>query len=156
MKSLLKLAVEMEAKCAKFASWQAASPAVLGALYVAAGALHFPKLKEMCNIVPPKGTWGLWYVPGQASFHVKWTGVVEVLAGAGLVAGWFGVGPPSLLKKSAAVLFALTAAVTPANVYMFTHGAQFPKGQKFPVIGHVARAAVQCALLSTMWTLAAF
>eukprot|EP00904_Undaria_pinnatifida_P005769 jgi/Undpi1/2321/HiC_scaffold_13.g05704.m1 len=156
VKSLLKLIVEQEAKCASFASWKAASPAVLGALYIAAGSLHFAKLKEMCNIVPPKGTWGLWYVPGRASFHVKWTGVVEILAGAGLVAGWFGVGPTCLLTKSAAVLFALTAAVTPANLFMFTHGVQFPKGQKFPMIAHVARAAVQCALLSGMWTLAAF
>ena len=32
-------------------------------------------------VYPPIGTWGLWYLPGSAEFHVKWTGVAEVTAG---------------------------------------------------------------------------
>lgn len=59
-----------------------------------------------------------------------------------------------LMEKAAAVMFGLTMAVTPANVFMFTHGAQFPKGQDVPVAGHVVRGAVQCLFLSVLWKLA--
>lgn len=156
VKAGLKLLVELESKCNVFGSWKATATPVLGAFYALLGVLHFTMIKDMCNIVPGKGAWGVWYIPGRASFHVKWTGIVEFLAGAALIVGWLDMGPPGLLKKAAAVLFGLTVAVTPANIFMFTHGAQFPQGKKYPVITHVARAAIQCLLISVFWKLAMF
>lgn len=102
-----------------------------------------------------RGAWGFWRLPGRPSFHVKWTGVLEVLAGGAMVAGWFGVGQSvMMMEKAAAVLFGLTVAVTPANIFMFTHGAQFPTGRDYSAPVHLVRGAVQCLLLSVLWNLA--
>lgn len=156
VKGVLKGLVELEARCGHFNAWKASWAPVLGVFYAVAGLSHFVAMKEYCNIVPGKGAWGIWYLPGRASFHVKVTGVVEALAGAALVAGWLGRGPAGLLEKAAAVLFALTVAVTPANIYMMTHDAQFPQGRKFSVIALAARAVVHCLFLAIFWKLAMF
>ena len=53
-----------------------------------------------------------------------------------MLAGWLGVGRSSsmlLMEKTAAVMIALIVAVTPANVFMLSHGAQFPMGVDVPV-----------------------
>lgn len=60
---------------------------ILGAVFVAAGVTHFTVEDEYCNIYPPKGAWGIWYLPGSSKFHVQWTGVAEILGGLGLVIG---------------------------------------------------------------------
>lgn len=138
------------------ASW----PAVMGLFYALVGFSHFTNLKNNCNICPGKGAWGLWYVPGNASLHVKWTGIAEIVGGCCLAA--VGLGVPGaadlagglLLKRAALGLFALTVAVTPANIYMFTHGAEFPPGCKLPVWAHVVRGGIQCLFLSILWTIA--
>ena len=64
-------------------------------------------------------------------------------------AGW-------LTPASAMGLFALTIAVTPANIYMATHNAPGPgpPGEVVPVKGHLTRAVFQVVLLSTLWGLA--
>lgn len=88
-------------------------------------------LRSCCNECPspfvavPRRRRGLWYLPGTAHFHVLWTGVAEVLGGAGLVLGAAGAemsGSAQFgrLKSLAAWgLFFLTVAVTPANIYMY-------------------------------------
>lgn len=149
-----------------FAGWQKTWP-LLGAVYMAAGVAHFTAAAAFESIYPPAGTWGIWYLPGSAQFHVAWTGVAEILGGAGLFIGALGLGafallgkePPEPLKAipglAALGLFFLTIAVTPANIYMYTHGAQMtgltPGDQPIPVEFHAVRGFFQVVLLSLLW-----
>jgi len=67
-------------------SWRYSWP-LLGLIYAAAGVTHFTLQEQYENIYPSKGSWGIWYLPGSAEFHVKWTGVAEILGGVGLLIG---------------------------------------------------------------------
>jgi len=144
-------------------------PILLGTFFFVAGMGHFLAGEAFREIYPPPGTWGIWYVPGSAAFHVAWTGVVEILGGAGLLFGGirdaFGLSEEeeeegnliyNFLKPiSASILFLLTLLVTPANIYMFTHGAVMgdnmaPLGMSF----HVVRFAIQVQFLTLLLTLA--
>jgi len=140
-------------------------PITIGLVYVLAGVTHFTVQDEYINIVPYKGAWGgLWQLPGPSKFHVEWTGVAETLGGLGL---WIGayyeifqqpfeqsinvITNAGILSDSAACLFLLTLAVTPANIFMYTHGARLPTGQ--PPVGvefHYIRLAFQIILLSLL------
>ena len=140
-------------------------PITIGLVYVLAGVTHFTVEDEYINIVPYKGAWGgLWQLPGPSKFHVEWTGVAEALGGIGL---WIGAyyeifQPPyeqsinvitnaGILSDSAACLFLLTLAVTPANIFMYTHGARLPMSE--PPVGvefHYIRFAFQIILLSLL------
>lgn len=149
-----------------FENWQKTWP-IAGIVYIAAGVAHFTAAGAFQSIYPPQGTWGLWYLPGSPEFHVAWTGVAEILGGVGLFGGATalvaadiaGTTAPPVLRQlhalSALGLFVLTLVVTPANVYMYTHGAQMlgltPGDQPIPVEGHYARAALQVVLLSILW-----
>lgn len=145
-------------------NWRYTWP-LLGAIYAAAGVTHFTIQEEYENIYPAKGSWGIWYLPGSKEFHVKWTGVAEFLGGVGLLIGGtidaFAptyVSSPNVVTQagigsdSAAGLFLLTLAVTPANIYMFTHGARLPKdGPEVPVAGHAVRGIFQVILLTMLY-----
>lgn len=152
-------------------SWKYTWP-LLGAIYALAGVTHFTLEEEYINIYPSKGAWGgLWVLPGSAKFHVQWTGIAEVLGGIGLLIGGFYdafapvytqfpnvLTPAGIGSDSAAALFLLTLAVTPANIYMFTHGAKLPKetpdgepGPEVPISGHAIRGALQIILLSLLY-----
>ena len=97
-----------------------------------------------------KGTWGgLWQLPGSAKFHVYWTGVAEMLGGLGLVAGKF-TDNPALFSCSAFCLLVLSFAVYPANFYMYTHGAQLPKGVEMDVSAHGGRFVAQIVLCGVL------
>ena len=132
---------------------------LLGGVFMAAGYAHFALPMAYEVIFPPPGTWGLWYLPGSASFHVAWTGVAECLGGAGLLAGGaldaLGVGDRArpLRQLSASALFVLMVAVFPANIYQYTHGATMagagPDGP-LPLEYHYARLAAQVLLLSAL------
>ncbi|KAJ1622178.1 hypothetical protein T492DRAFT_335297 [Pavlovales sp. CCMP2436] len=102
---------------------------------------------------------GIWQLPGSAEFHVRWTGAAEVLGGTGLAGGAladaFGIKSLRWLKPTAAALLVgLTLAVTPANVYMYTHGALMEglpgpaAAGPLPVEAHYIRAALQSVLLA--------
>jgi uncharacterized membrane protein len=145
-------------------NWRYTWP-LLGAIYAAAGVTHFTIQEEYENIYPAKGSWGIWYLPGSKEFHVKWTGVAEFLGGVGLLIGGaidaFApayISSPNVVSQSgigsdsAAGLFLLTLAVTPANIYMFTHGARLPKdGPEVPIAGHVVRGIFQVILLTMLY-----
>jgi uncharacterized membrane protein len=72
-----------------------------------------------------QGAWGFWYLPGSPSFHVNWTGVAEIAGGVGTAVGALHLPflPEWLLPASAFGLFLLTVAVSPSNMYMWTHNA---------------------------------
>lgn len=145
-------------------NWRYTWP-LLGAIYAAAGVTHFTIQEEYENIYPAKGSWGIWYLPGSKGFHVQWTGVAEFLGGVGLLIGGaidaFApayISSPNIVTQagiesdSAAGLFLLTLAVTPANIYMFTHGARLPKdGPEVPIAGHAVRGIFQVILLTMLY-----
>jgi uncharacterized membrane protein len=141
-----------------FAASRATWP-VLAAGFVPAGVAHFALHDSFCTMMPRPGAWGVWYLPGSASFHVNWTGVAEALGGFGVLAG--SLAPvaqalPGLHEASALGLFWLTVAVSPANLYMATHNAPGPgpAGTVIPPAGHAVRFLMQVLLLSTWWGLA--
>ena len=96
-------------------------------------------------------------LPGSPSFHVNWTGVAEIVGGLGvasaLLPGPAGHVPVWVTSGSAAGLFLLTVAVTPANTYMWTHNAigpgpppvegAEPGAMVLPWYGHLARGLLQ-------------
>jgi len=136
---------------------------VLGAAFCLAGYGHFALPAAYQAIYPPTGTWGFWYLPGSASFHVTWTGVAEILGGLGLFLGGLGdiFGDPlsggrarPLRQLSASSLFVLMVAVFPANIYQYTHGAIMtgagPDDGPLPLEYHYARLVIQVALLSAL------
>jgi uncharacterized membrane protein len=111
-----------------------------------------------------QGAWGFWYLPGTPSFHVYWTGVAEVLGGVGMAVGAAHLSflPDWLLPASAFGLFLLTAAVTPSNMYMWSHNSPGPtpeetlekSGGVISLQFHLIRASLQVVLLSTFLGLA--
>lgn len=138
-----------------YSIWEWSWAPFLGVGFALAGVSHFTLLSEFCNIYPGRGAWGFWYLPGTASFHVKWTGVAEFVLGVALALGGLGLGKEVGLQQAAAAgLVALTLAVTPANIYMFSHGAQLPEGLEVPIVGHAVRGLLQCVLLAFFFTLA--
>mmetsp|Transcript_29527 Transcript_29527/g.48724 ORF Transcript_29527/g.48724 Transcript_29527/m.48724 type:complete len:296 (+) Transcript_29527:62-949(+) len=145
-------------------------PLTLGLMYATAGVGHFTNADAFRDIYPPIGTWGIWYLPGSAAFHVAWTGAVEALGGVGLIFGGIrgilslrddgdadddGNFAVNLIQPASALaLLVLTVLVTPANIYMFTHGATMGNMGPLDVSFHYIRFAVQVALLSLLLTLA--
>ena len=143
-------------------------------MYVAAGIGHFISSQEFCDIYPPIGTWGIWYLPGSAEFHVAWTGIVEMVGGGGLLFGVVGsfimMGYNNDIAEgeedddwslkliqpiSAGTLFVLTVLVTPANIYMYTHGATMGDNMgELDVSFHYVRFAVQVLFLSLLFVVA--
>lgn len=150
-------------------------PLLLGAFYLSAGVGHFVAMDAFASIYPPIGTWGIWYLPGSANFHVAWTGLVEVFGGLGLMlsGGRKLLGVESdeddgsdveeglltfnklLVPLTASALFLLTVIVTPANIYMYTHGAMMGDASPpFDLTFHLVRFGVQVVVLNLLLTLA--
>jgi uncharacterized membrane protein len=137
-------------------------PLAFGAVFSLAGVTHFTLAEEYENIVPTKGAWGVWNIPGSRGFHVAWTGAAELAGGLGLLAGGlsgiFGTSPlapftsAGLESDSAAALFLLTVAITPANIFMYTHGAKLPMdSEPLPLQFHAVRWVMQVVLLGFLY-----
>jgi len=132
---------------------------LLGLLFCLAGWSHFALPEAYQAIYPPQGTWGFWYLPGSAEFHVSWTGVAEFLGGCGLFLGGaadaagmtFDGRARPVRQLSASALFLLMVAVWPANIYQWTHGAVMvgagPDGP-LDVSYHYVRLVLQVLLLT--------
>jgi len=153
---------------ANFASqyefFRATWPISFGLIFSLAGVTHFTVKEEYENIVPTKGAWGVWNIPGSKSFHVAWTGVAELAGGLGLLAGglshWItslssilpSLTSAGLESDAAAALFVLTLAVTPANIFMYTHGAKLPMdSDPLPLQFHAVRWVMQVVLLGFLY-----
>ena len=133
-------------------------PYVLSSAFIAAGIAHFALEDTFTAFVPPKNSWGgLWQVPSPGSdqlgltyeqYHSFWSGIAEILVGMSLIATTAGIVDGVESTIPAALMFLLTAAVTPANVYMYTHNPVVPRIPALPYPwGHVGRGVLQCALL---------
>jgi uncharacterized membrane protein len=79
---------------------------------------------------------------------VLWTGVAEVILGGLLTAGACsrllsgGSAGDGLVSSAALGLLLLTVLVTPANIYMYTHGAKLPMNA--PQVGTYYRCVCVC------------
>ena len=140
--------------------WELWSAFTLGVTFVLAGRSHFTVPEAFKSIYPPVGTWGFWYLAGSSDFHVAWTGVAELLGGSGLLAGVMLslTNQPNgrLLLSWSARCVLLVLCVSPANIYMYTHGAIIPgivEGD-LPVGWHTGRFVAQAIVLSVLLTTA--
>lgn len=145
-------------------TWRYTWP-LLGVIYAAAGVTHFTLEDAYVNIYPSKGAWGFWNLPGSPKFHVQWTGVAEILGGVGLlIGGAFDAFAPvwgncpnvitsaGIGSDAAAGLLLLTLVVSPANIFMYTHGAKLPiEGPEVPVAGHAIRGVMQVVLFGLLY-----
>lgn len=109
---------------------------IVFAWFLLGGLAHFAFTEAEMRIVPP---WVPW--PRAA---VLVTGVLELAGAAGL-----------LVRRTRPLaawgLFALTIAVTPANVYMLQQADLFPQ---VPRLALVLRLPLQLVLLALIWRVA--
>jgi len=138
-------------------------PYVLSSTFIAAGIAHFVLEETFVAFVPPLGTWGgLWQIPAPLSeklgltygqYHSFWSGIAEVVVSSSLIATTAGV--IDLGPIPAYLMYLLTLAVTPANIYMFTHNPDVPviPPVTYPY-AHGGRGVLQCALMGVFYKLA--
>eukprot|EP00878_Enallax_costatus_P046818 GHUV01057108.1.p1 GENE.GHUV01057108.1~~GHUV01057108.1.p1 ORF type:complete len:134 (+),score=37.90 GHUV01057108.1:114-515(+) len=96
-----------------------------------------------------------------AAFLYLYVGAAEILGGLGMCIGALPLNsiPSWLCPTSALGLFFLTAAVTPANIYMYTHNAPGPLPESaepaaLPWPFHALRGVMQMVLLAVLWGIA--
>mmetsp|Transcript_4200 Transcript_4200/g.10697 ORF Transcript_4200/g.10697 Transcript_4200/m.10697 type:complete len:270 (-) Transcript_4200:417-1226(-) len=138
-------------------------PYVLSTAFLAAGTSHFAIEDTFVAFVPPKGSWGgLWQAPAPfsetlglsyAEYHNRWSGLAEIAASISLIATTSHLA--ELGPYPAMAMYLLTGAVTPANIYMYTHDPVVPRIPALPYPwGHVGRGVLQMALLGVFFKLA--
>ena len=100
--------------------------------FLIGGVAHFVATSLEIRIVPP---------------FVPWPHAVVLISGVFELLGALGVILPSTRRAAGVGLFALTIAVTPANLYMLQHAELFA----VPVWALVLRLPLQLALLALIW-----
>ena len=101
--------------------------------FLLGGLAHFAFTQAEMRIVPP-------WVPSPRAV-VLVTGLLELAGAAGLLAR-------RTRAATAWGLFALTIAVTPANIYMLQQAESFPG---VPYLALVLRLPLQVVLLASIW-----
>jgi uncharacterized membrane protein len=107
----------------------------MGALYVAAGVLHFVATERYTSLMPP-------YLPAPRML-VLISGAAEIAGGLGILAPI-----PELQRAAAWGVIALLVAVMPANIYMVTDHAKFAN---IPLWAVWARLPLQLPLIYWAW-----
>jgi uncharacterized membrane protein len=107
----------------------------MGALYLAAGTLHFLITRRYAAIMPP-------YLPAHREL-VLISGAAEIAGGLGILTPI-----PAVQRSAAWGLVVLLIAVMPANVYMVTDHAKFPN---IPLWAVWARLPLQLPLIYWAW-----
>lgn len=127
------------AESARISRWRWAGLAFVFLWFAVGGVAHFVLTETEIRIVPPYIPW-----PREA---VLVTGVLELLGAVGLL--W------RVSRRAAGIgLILLTLAVTPANIYMLQHAAQFPS---VPYWALVTRIPLQVLLLALIgWSCGVF
>ena len=125
-----------------YAPFYSVLPFILSATFIAAGIAHFVIEDTFTAFVPKKGSWGgLWNVPAPGAsqlgityeqYHCYWTGIAEIGAGLLLILTKLQVVDFIPEQIPAFMLLLLTVAVTPANIYMFTHDPDVPRIPPLP------------------------
>ena len=105
--------------------------------FLLGGIAHFAFTEAEMRIVPD-------WLPGPRA--------IVLLSGAFELAGAIGLLSARWRRAAAWGLFALTLAVTPANVHMLLHAELFPA---VPYWALVARLPLQLVLLALIWKVAA-
>ena len=110
--------------------------AVLGATFLAAGALHFLRPRTYMAIMPR-------YLPAHRAL-VYASGAAEMAGGAGVL-------HPRTARTAGWWLVATLVAIFPANVEMAVHAERFPR---FPRALLWARLALQAVIVRWVWQVA--
>ncbi len=105
---------------------------MLGALFIAAGALHFVSPGFYLRIMPPQIPWPM--------LAVYLSGLAEIIGGAGLLIS-------STRRLAGVWLIIVLIAVYPANVYMALEPARFG----LPAWALYARLPLQFVLIAWAW-----
>ena len=121
-----QFAISRSSRGRQFGLW------IVFAWFAIGGIAHFAATALEMRIVPP------WVPSPKAAVWI--TGVFELLGAAGLML-------PRTRTLAGLGLFALTIAVTPANIYMLQHPELF----HFPQWILIARLPLQLALLWLIW-----
>ena len=106
---------------------------VMGALYIAAGGLHFVLTRTYVGIMPD-------YLPAHRE--------LVLISGAAEIAGGIGVMAPQTRRVAAWGLVLLLIAVMPANVWMAQHPERYPN---IPLWAIWLRLPLQLPLIWWAW-----
>ena len=114
--------------------WAASTRVGLAVMFFFTAAAHFNSMRpDLVNMVPP-------FVPNP-EFMVTFTGICEILGGAGLLV-------PRTRRMAAAALIVFLLAVLPANIHAAQAGVTLREAPATPII---PRVALQGLFIGLLW-----
>ena len=138
-------------------------PFMIGYLSILTGLGQLYYLDSVASVVPPNGSWGgIWNVPAPGAdifnippqkYHACWTGLAQIACGYYLASSSLGFLEFPSVPLASGVLGLLLVAMTPINIYMFTHDKKM-EGFKYYIPypnGHVIRGIIQCVIFAVFW-----
>ncbi len=138
-------------------------PFMIGYFFILTGIGQLYYLDSVASIVPPNGSWGgIWNVPAPGAdifniphqkYHACWTGLAQIACGYSLASSSLDLLEFPSVPVASGMLGLLLVAMTPANIYMFTHDQKM-EGFKYYIPypnGHVIRGVIQCVIFAVFW-----